>query len=216
MEINNDEINKLEAQIVTEDITNQDISYKLIIIGESGVGKSCLMLRGMKDEFRENHEVTIGVEYGSFTMKINGKTLKILIWDTAGQESFQSVAKIFYRGADCIFLVYDITNEHSFQKVQNWLKEIHEMAPHNVIIMLVGNMLDLKEKRVIPFEKAVELQKIENLFGFIETSAKSGENVKDLFIKTGKVLFLRDKDKYIENLQVKLSGNITKKSKKCC
>lgn len=189
------DFDKLPHEVITEDMLNYDLSYKLIIIGDSGVGKSCLMLRATKNEFREDHDVTIGVEYGSFAVKIQDKTVKILIWDTAGQETFQSVAKVFYKGSNCIFLVYDITNERSFEKLQSWLKEIREAASASAILVLVGNMLDLEAGRVISKERALEFKTKENMEICVETSAKSGTNVQDLFVHIAKMLYVRDKDK---------------------
>ena len=202
------EIDSLLHMVITEDMTNFDLSYKLIIIGETGVGKSCLMLRGTKDEFREDHDVTIGVEYGSFSLKIRDKSVKIYIWDTAGQETFQSIAKVFYKGSQCIFLVYDMTIESSFAKLSTWLKEIRETASVNAMIILVGNMLDLEQRRAVSREKALEFQRKEKLDGFFETSAKSGANVQDLFARAAKMLFLRDKEK--NGMQTKESIKIVR------
>ncbi len=211
------EIDRLQHSILTEDIATHDVSYKLIIIGDTGVGKSCLMLRGTKNEFREDHDVTIGVEYGSFSLKINSKSVKILIWDTAGQETFQSVAKVFYKGSHCIFLVYNITDEKSFEKLQHWLKEIRETASANAMIVLVGNMLDLESKRTVSKEKGEEFKIRENLDAFVETSAKSGQNVQELFIRTAKTLFWRDREKYIPKEAVKIGSknSVIHRRKKC-
>ena len=96
----------------------------MIIIGDTGVGKSCLMKRVMDNEFKQEHQVTIGVEFGSFGLKINNQVIKLQIWDTAGQESFRSVTRIFYRGAHCVFLTYDITRDETFANLVDWLKEI--------------------------------------------------------------------------------------------
>ena len=99
----------------------QDHLYKLIIIGDTGVGKSCLLNRIMDDNFKNDHQVTIGVEFGCFTLKIDEKVIKLQIWDTAGQESFRSITRIFYRGAHCVFLVYDMTRADTFNNVVEWL-----------------------------------------------------------------------------------------------
>ena len=98
--------------------------FKLIIIGDTGVGKSCLMKRVMDDEFRQEHQVTIGVEFGSYGVRIDGKIIKLQIWDTAGQESFKSVTRIFYRGANCVFLTYDLTRDETFVSLGEWLKDV--------------------------------------------------------------------------------------------
>ena len=101
-----------------------DHMFKLIIIGDTGVGKSCLMKRVMDEEFRQEHQVTIGVEFGSYGVRIDGKIIKLQIWDTAGQESFKSVTRIFYRGANCVFLTYDLTRDDTFVSLGEWLKDV--------------------------------------------------------------------------------------------
>ncbi len=189
------ESEKLPHTIITEDMLTYDLSYKLILIGDTGVGKSCLMLRGTKNEFREDHDITIGVEYGSFSLKLQDRTVKVLIWDTAGQETFQSVAKVFYKGSHCVFLVYDITKEKTFEKLQVWLKEIRESASGSAILILVGNMLDLEATRAVSTDRALEFKKKENIDIFVETSAKSGANVLDIFVRAAKLMYHRDKDK---------------------
>ena len=192
---NNTELDSLSCTIVKEELSHYDSLFKLIIIGDTGVGKSCLRLRATHDEFKEEHDVTIGVEFGSFSIKVEETALKIQIWDTAGQETFKSVTKIFFKGAHCIFLVYDITKEDSFNDLKAWLQEIRENAAENVLIILVGNMLDLEDKRAVSKECALEFKSKENLEGFIEASAKIGSNVKDLFVKVAKMLYLQDRNK---------------------
>ncbi len=102
--------------------------FKLIIIGDTGVGKSCLMKRVMDNEFKTEHQVTIGVEFGSFGIKVENKIVKMQIWDTAGQESYKSVTRIFYRGAHCVFLTYDMTRDETFLNVESWYNEIKQHA----------------------------------------------------------------------------------------
>ena len=186
---------KLRHEVIKEDITNQDCMFKLIIIGDTGVGKSCLMLRGTKDEFRDDHDVTIGVEFGSFAVRIEDKVVKVQIWDTAGQETFKSVTKVFYKGAHCIFLVYNITKESSFTKLEEWLREIRDTASSSTLLVLVGNMLDLEDKRAVQKAQAMEFKNREKLDAFAETSAKTGANALDLFVKTAKMLYLQEKDR---------------------
>lgn len=192
---NSTELDKLSHIVVKEELSHYDTLFKLIIIGDTGVGKSCLRLRATRDEFKAEHDVTIGVEFGSFSVKVEDTAIKIQIWDTAGQETFKSVTKIFFKGAHCIFLVYDITKEETFTNLEAWLKEIRENAAENVLIVLVGNMLDMDDKRVVTKERALEFKSRENLDGFIETSAKVGSNVQELFVRTAKMLYLQDKNK---------------------
>ena len=119
--------------------------FKLIIIGDTGVGKSCLMKRVMEDEFKTEHQVTIGVEFGSYGLKLEDKMIKMQIWDTAGQESYKSVTRIFYRGAHCVFLTYDISRNETFEALGDWLKEVRQHAAEDVMIYLVGNKADFAE-----------------------------------------------------------------------
>eukprot|EP00826_Nyctotherus_ovalis_P045866 TRINITY_DN5114_c0_g2_i3.p1 TRINITY_DN5114_c0_g2~~TRINITY_DN5114_c0_g2_i3.p1 ORF type:complete len:222 (+),score=58.85 TRINITY_DN5114_c0_g2_i3:65-730(+) len=221
--MDNEELDKLEYVITTEDISHYDVLYKLIFIGDTGVGKSCLRLRATQDDFKEEHDVTVGVEFGSYGIKIEEQVIKIQIWDTAGQETFKSVTKIFFKGAHCIFLVYDITKEDSFNSLKSWLREIRENAAENVLIMLVGNMLDLEHDRIITHEQALELKSQENLDGYIETSAKSGSNVKDLFVRAAKLMYLRNSKGYKpksaeENVSFKLDKPTPEvhRKKSCC
>ena len=137
-----DFLDKMPCEILPEDTNKQDLLFKLIIIGASGVGKTCLLLRAIKNDFKDEYDVTIGVEFGSMSMKIDGFLIKLQIWDTAGQETYKSVTRVFYKGAHCIFLVYDITSAESFRKAKDWLEEVRSNSGPNVVIMLIGNKSD--------------------------------------------------------------------------
>ena len=117
----------------------QDYLFKMIIIGNSGVGKSCLMHRVTTNEFSEDHEVTVGVEFGSLLIKMDETVLKLQIWDTAGQESFQSITKIFYRGAHAVLLTYSVASALSFSNLSHWLTEVRQQSEADAIVVLVGN-----------------------------------------------------------------------------
>ena len=130
-------------------MTAQDYLFKLIIIGDSMVGKSSLMKRVMENEFQQEHQVTIGVDFGNYGLQIKEKKIKLQIWDTAGQESYRSVTRIFYRGAQCVFLTYDITREDSFLDLDDWLLEIQHNAPPDVKIYLIGNKSELVDYREV-------------------------------------------------------------------
>lgn len=121
------------------------VIFKVIIIGNTGVGKSCLLARLTQQVFRSEHNVTIGVEFGNFQMTLKEKTnVKLQIWDTAGQESFRSITRIFYKGSHAVVIVFDITNRKSFEDVKVWQQEIENNADENVIKYLVGNFADLE------------------------------------------------------------------------
>jgi len=140
-------------------IKNQDHLFKLIIIGDSGVGKSWLLSRIMDNTFKEEHNVTIGVEFGWFIVKVRKSIIKLQIWDTAGQESFQSITRIFYRGANWVFLTYDITREESFDNIKKWLKEAKLQAEPETLFFLVGNQADQEDLRAVSQERAKDFQK---------------------------------------------------------
>mmetsp|Transcript_19301 Transcript_19301/g.32881 ORF Transcript_19301/g.32881 Transcript_19301/m.32881 type:complete len:141 (+) Transcript_19301:75-497(+) len=126
-------------------LSTQDHLFKLIIIGDTGVGKSCLMKRVMDNEFKQEHQVTIGVEFGSFGLKINNQVIKLQIWDTAGQERYDALTKMYFKGAEAAIVVYDVTDDQSFEKAQKWLRELEETKDSEsteIVTFLVGNKID--------------------------------------------------------------------------
>lgn len=158
-----------------------DALFKLLIIGDSGVGKSCFLLQFIDGNFKEDHNVTIGVEYGSKTLKINSKYIKLQIWDTAGQESFRAITRSFYRNAHGVILMYDLTRQESFENLKDWLREIKQNSDPETVIYVVGNRLDLAEdEREVASQFAETWVKENNLDGFCEASAKTAENVSEV------------------------------------
>ena len=156
----------------------QDYLFKMIIIGNSGVGKSCLMQRVTTNEFSEDHEVTVGVEFGSLLVKMEETVLKLQIWDTAGQESFQSITKIFYRGAHGVLLTYSVASQASFSNLQHWLTEVRAQSESDAVIVLVGNQKDRDSDREVSYEQGQRFAKENNINFFMEASAKTNENVE--------------------------------------
>lgn len=154
-----------------------------------GVGKSCLLSRVMDNDFKTEHNVTIGVEFGSFVVKVDNKIVKLQIWDTAGQESFRSITRIFYRGAHCVFLTYDVTRDDTFLDIVDWLKEAKQHATPDILLYLIGNQADLEEDREVTRERAIEFQKANKIDAFFETSAKTGNNVEEVFALAAKHLY---------------------------
>ena len=126
-----------------------DRTYKLVIVGNSGVGKSCILLQFSDGIFREEELATIGVDFKIKTVELDGMILKLQIWDTAGQERFSTITSSYYRGAHGIIVVYDVTNKESFEKVSTWMQQVSENAPKGVVSVLVGNKTDLTNKRVV-------------------------------------------------------------------
>lgn len=158
-----------------------DYLFKLLLIGDSGVGKSCLLLRFADDTYTESYISTIGVDFKIRTIELNGKTIKLQIWDTAGQERFRTITSSYYRGAHGIIVVYDITDQVSFTNVKQWLQEIDRYACENVNKLLVGNKSDLTNKRVVDFNAAKEFADGLGI-PFLETSAKNATNVEQAFL----------------------------------
>ena len=154
------------------------------------MGKSCILTRLTKDQFDTEHNVTVGVDFGSCLMKVEDLTLKLQIWDTAGQESFRSITKIFYRSADAVILSYSINQRDSFEHLSSWINEVHEQCPEEAMIFLVGNKLDLESEREVSREAARAFQRQHDIKYFTETSAKSGDNVTRLFHDASKLLYL--------------------------
>jgi len=157
-----------------------DFIFKLVIIGESGVGKSCLLLRFADDNFTTTFVGTIGVDFKIKTMKLDGKVIKLQIWDTAGQEKFRTITSGYYRGAHGIILVYDITDRNSFNNLRHWLQQVDLHAASNVTKMMIGNKVDLKDSRTVECDEAKEFADSMNI-PFVETSAKTAENVNEAF-----------------------------------
>ena len=159
---------------------NYDHLFRYIIVGDMAVGKSCILLQFTDNKFRHQHELTIGVEFGAKTITLNNKTIKIQIWDTAGQEAFQAITRTYYKGAVGALLVYDITRKDTFTHVTKWLEEVKMNSSRSICIILIGNKKDLEEKRQVSYEEGENFAK-ENGLMFLETSAKTAYNVVEAF-----------------------------------
>ncbi|KAL6765916.1 ras-related protein YPTC6 [Haematococcus lacustris] len=163
-------------------MTDDDYDYlfKVVLIGDSGVGKSNLLSRFTRNEFCLESKSTIGVEFATRSISVDGKTIKAQIWDTAGQERYRAITSAYYRGAVGALLVYDITKNPTFENVERWLKELRDHADSNIVIMLVGNKSDLRHLRCVLTEDAQAFCEKESL-SFIETSALESTNVEKAF-----------------------------------
>jgi len=158
-----------------------DYFFKILLIGDSGVGKSCLLLRFADDSWTDSHISTIGVDFKIKTLNCDGKVIKLQIWDTAGQERFRTITSSYYRGAQGIILVFDCTDMESFNNVKQWLGEIDRYACENVNKLLVGNKTDLVQGRVVDKSVATEFADSMNI-PYIETSAKNASGVEEAFM----------------------------------
>jgi len=160
--------------------SNYDYLFKVVLIGDSGVGKSNLLSRFTRNEFNLESKSTIGVEFATRSINVDGKTVKAQIWDTAGQERYRAITSAYYRGAVGALLVYDIAKHPTYVNVTRWLKELRDHADSNIVIMLVGNKSDLKHLRAVPTDEAKAFS-TENGLSFIETSALDASNVESAF-----------------------------------
>ncbi|KAG2623984.1 hypothetical protein PVAP13_3KG094700 [Panicum virgatum] len=158
-----------------------DYLFKLLLIGDSSVGKSCLLLRFADDSYVDTYISTIGVDFKIRTVELDGKTVKLQIWDTAGQERFRTITSSYYRGAHGIIIVYDVTDMDSFNNIKQWLSEIDRYANDSVCKLLVGNKCDLVDSKVVDTETAKAFADSLGI-PFIETSAKESINVEEAFL----------------------------------
>lgn len=182
---------KMDNQPIHEDIF--DVILKVVLIGDSGVGKSNLLSRYTRNEFNLESKSTIGVEFATRSIKIDGKQVKAQIWDTAGQERFRAITNTYYRGAVGALLVYDVSKLSTYEHVAQWLKELREQGDPGLIILLVGNKSDLVEQRAVTTEEGRTFAE-ENGMKFIETSAMNASNVDDAF-----TTILTESYRYVSN-----------------
>jgi len=174
-----------------------DYLFKLLLIGDSGVGKTCVLFRFSEDAFNSTFISTIGIDFKIRTIDLDGKKIKLQIWDTAGQERFRTITTAYYRGAMGIMLVYDITNEKSFDNIRNWIRNIEEHAATDVEKMILGNKCDMNDKRQVAMERGQQLG-AEYGVRFMETSAKTSVNVEESFISLARDI-KKKMDKKLEN-----------------
>ena len=161
--------------------------FKILLLGDSGVGKSCIILRYIENTFSTNLMNSIGVDFKLKNIEIDNNRVKLQIWDTAGQERFRTITTSYYKGAHAILIVFDITEKDSFEHVKNWMADIDKFAKQGVMRILVGNKCDLEHQRAVSKEWANELAEKYGI-KYIETSAKETVNIEQLFVDTAKYL----------------------------
>ncbi|KAI9119293.1 hypothetical protein K1719_009968 [Acacia pycnantha] len=166
---------------------NKSPQAKLVILGDMGAGKTSLVLRFVKGHFNEYQESTIGAAFFTQVLSLNEGTIRLDIWDTAGQERYHSLAPMYYRGAAAAIVVYDITNKDSFVRAKKWVQEVQKQGKPGMVMFLVANKVDLADKRAVGNEEAEQYAR-ENGLSFMETSAKTAENVNELFYDIARTL----------------------------
>ena len=189
---------------------NFNYLLKYIIIGDSSVGKSSIMVKYIYGGFDEEFKTTIGVEFGSKNIIIKEKIYRVQIWDTAGEETFRSITRSYYKNSVCAFVVYDVTNKNTFSNVKNWVDDCKKQTPKNVILILVGNKIDLEDKREVSFEEGENFAK-DNSMLFYETSAKNGDNIENIFYDSAEIIAKKIDDGFYdlnrENCGIKIGLN---------
>ena len=170
---------------------------KYIIIGDSAVGKSNILLRYIHDRFNEEFHSTIGVEFGAKNLDIDGKIFRIQVWDTAGQETFRSITRAYYKNSVCAFVVYDISNRTTFDNIKTWVEDCKRLSPKAVLMILIGNKTDLEEKREVSYEEGSIYASKHGML-FYECSAKTGQNIDKIFIESTREIDKRIKDGFYD------------------
>ena len=163
---------------------NFNYLLKYVIVGDAAVGKSNLLLRYTHGEFKEEYQLTIGVEFGSNNIIVDNNIFRIQIWDTAGQENFRSITRSYYKNSACALIVYDITRRQSFENLINWIEDCKNSSPKTVFMVLIGNKCDLEKNREVSEEEGREFAEKYGML-FFETSAKTGKNVEEVFVESG-------------------------------
>ncbi|KAJ3435438.1 rab2a member ras oncogene family [Anaeramoeba flamelloides] len=205
-----------------------DHLFKFLVIGDSSVGKSCILLQFTNHRFQPIHDSTLGVEFGTRMIEISESRIKLQIWDTAGQETFKTITRSYYRGAVGCLLVYDITLRESFYHVQNWLQDVLEYSGPQTQIILVGNKTDLQGQRAVSTEEGKKFAE-EHKINFIETSAKTANNIDEAFLEISNIIFNKikngeitvEQDQFLQmesnNEEIQsIEDNKKKKNEGCC
>ena len=197
------------------------INFKIVIIGDSGVGKSCILKRAVQHKFDENYQATIGFEFLLMHYKVNDLKLKLQIWDTCGQEMYRSLVQGFYRNTSLAILVYDVSSEKSFEGLELWLRDIQQHTEPDLPIFIIGNKCDLDKN--VSEENAQNFATSNRAKYYNECSAKSGQNIDKIFYEAAKYLYIAYKDAKNKNripsvsrLKLDSDNGVQKKKKKCC
>ena len=197
-----------KIEVLEEYHKNYDLNFKIILIGNIGVGKSCISLKATKGIFLEEYTSTVGFEFYCFNVKIDNKIIKLQIWDTCGQEAYRSLIKNFYRNTSLAIIVYSVEDEQSFNDVNIWLKQVKTFATSSCKILLIGNKINTPERQV-SIEQGIKCKNDFFFDCFMETSAKEGINTKELFINCATILY-EENQNLLKNKNRENSDNINK------
>ena len=208
---------------MTEEEENYNMIFKIVLVGDSGVGKTNLLLRYLKNEFNTQTKATVGVEFGNTKVKIDNALIKAQIWDTAGQERYRSITSAYYKGAHGALIVYDITRKDSFDSVEKWLSDLKNNGDEKMVIMAIGNKCDMVNERVISTEDG-EAKAQRNNIAFLETSALNATNVAKAFDELIQKLYVAFKKDFEDNDEDDLGENANtieirtgnSKKEQCC
>ena len=208
---------------MTEEDENYNMIFKIVLVGDSGVGKTNLLLRYLKNEFNTQTKATVGVEFGNTKVRIDNALIKAQIWDTAGQERYRSITSAYYKGAHGALIVYDITRKDSFDSVEKWLSDLRNNGEEKMVIMAIGNKSDMEIERVISTQDG-EAKAQRNNIAFLETSALNATNVAKAFDELIQKLYVAFKKDFEENDDDDLGENANtieigtgnSKKKQCC
>ena len=187
------------------DDDNYEVMFKVVLVGDSSVGKTNIMSKYLKNEFHEDSKATVGVEFGSKQFTIEGHQIKAQIWDTAGQERYKAITSAYYKGAKGAFVVYDITRKQSFDSVDRWINDIKAAADKNLTIIIIGNKCDLEDQRQVNKEQGEEKAKSYEV-AFMETSAFSGENLDKAFDKMINEVFKKCHEEMTADVDIEAVG----------
>jgi len=196
-----------------------DLLFKIVLIGDAGVGKTCVVQRFKAGTFVERQGSTIGVDFTMKTLLLDGNKVKLQIWDTAGQERFRTITQSYYRSSNGVIIAYDISKRESFNNVIRWLDDVKKYAGPNIIQLLIGNKSDLDSIREVPTGQAQEFANQHNMLEFLETSAKDNTNIEEAFIKMAKELKKRHGGSHLEEASpssISLGSEDVKDSYGCC
>ena len=192
-----------------------DVKYKIMVLGESKVGKTSLIKRYTKDQFGGVYLTTVGMDFQDKIIEIEDKKVRLQVWDTAGQERFRNVTKSYFQSSHGLLVVYDITDRESFEKINFWMENIKNNAPENAKLILVGNKCDLANERKVTIEDGENKARNYNI-KFFESSAKDGTNVNELFFYLANEIYQDEKTKGKDNKKTMQLDSIKKEKKGCC